>query len=191
MLGSGAHSASPATLASIEPDVSPAAAEPSESGASPARTASSAPTVLAPSPRPAPPDQALSLAGNPWECETDHHVGLVSTFSAPSPNRVDVRTTLRDGLAGKQHIDEAFVWDPLAARWRATVAGGAFVGSAPRWTGEAWTFSGSASTGGHTYDGRMVFTALGPNAFRRDFELERDGRWQIYSLETCSRDLPD
>jgi hypothetical protein len=177
-------------LGSAANDV-PQPAASSEPSAPPSPLPSSAPASASPAPTPVPVDRALSLLGDPWACETDHHAALVSAFSAPSEDRIDVRTTLAGGLAGNRHIDEAFVWDPVAATWHANVAGGAFVGSAPRWSGEVWIFTGTAATGGHTYNGRMVFTALGPNAFRRDFELERDGRRQIYSLETCSRDLSD
>jgi hypothetical protein len=193
-----------AERSSPEPSPEPLSPEPSTGPPSPEPVLpeSPAPTiepsVLAPArnvPSLRPPtgsaDRVFALLGDAWACETAHHADLVSNFTAPAANKIAVRTTLEGAIAGNQHIDETFIWDPTAAMWRANVADGAFIGSSPRWIDDVWTFVGSVVTAGHKYPGHMVFTALGANAFRRDFEAQRNGRWRIYSLETCSRGLPE
>lgn len=106
------------------------------------------------------------------------------------------------GLSGE--FDEEYRRDPATAQW-------AWTGTEPNlptfqeeataglWTGEQWVFEGRlslvstpppgsiASARTFTKDIRMVYTALGSAAFRREFEDYRDGNWVTTSASTCTR----
>ncbi len=146
-------------------------------------------TTATPNASSAPADRAFSLAGDTWQCETEKNSNLATTFSQ-SPNALDARTVLLPQDPHLPTIAERYTFDESSGKWSAVVADGAFTGSAGVWSGDVWTFLGSTIVGRYRFPGKMIFTYLDDNAFRRDFELESKGSWQIYSVETCSRGLP-
>lgn len=150
---------------------------------------SAAPTPAAPNASSAPADRAFSLAGDTWQCETEKNSNLATTFSQ-SRSALDARTVLLPQDPRLPTIPEHYTFDDSSGKWSAVVADGAFTGSAGTWSSDVWTFLGSTVVGRYRFPGKMVFTYLDDNAFRRDFELESKGSWQIYSVETCSRGLP-
>jgi hypothetical protein len=99
---------------------------------------------------------------------------------------------------------EEYRFDPQSARWtwkawRPDDARAQETGTSAAWTTDTWTFDGVLrrswpappdSIGGPAQASqqiRMVYTALGENAFRRDFEVYQDGVWRSASGSTCSR----
>jgi hypothetical protein len=107
-----------------------------------------------------------------------------------SKNTLDALTLTLPPAADSARLVEHYFFDVITVKWNATVAGDAFTGSAYPWSSSVWTFTGTSRVRDVRYPGQMLFTYLGENAFRRDFELESHGHWVIYSLETCSRGLP-
>jgi len=127
--------------------------------------------------------------GPAWTCETDKNSLLLTTFTA-TLNGIEARGLLLPATPGAPEIVEDYTFAAGSERWHAAVASGAFVGDADMWLGNDWTFEGSTVVGSKTFSGRMIFRYLDDNAFRRDFEFKTNGRWRIYSVETCSRGLP-
>lgn len=131
-------------------------------------------------------DRAYWLTDAAWSCETWKNNGILTKFTA-AKNRFTGVDLLLPAASGSPQVTESFAFDPRAHRWRAVVAGGVFSGVAGEWLGAGWTFEGSTVIKSTRSPGRMIFTYLDDNAFRRDFEVETDRRWRIYSVETCSR----
>jgi len=88
---------------------------------------------------------------------------------------------------GSVEIRETYRFDLDRRVWKMATQGGVYTGTAPPWHGERWIFEGVEITSGRPRPVRMVYTDLGTQAFRRDFQASLDGTWRTFSAETCKR----
>jgi len=84
-------------------------------------------------------------------------------------------------------IEETYRFDPSTERWNTTTGKDAYVGTADPWMSDRWVFNGTETIMGVRHPVRMIYIDLGPAAFRRDFQSQRNGRWSTFSAETCKR----
>jgi len=146
-------------------------------------------------------DRAYWLIGQ-WSCESLGHSHGTWTFSR-TDSGISLQQSFKtpDNLSGQ--IAEDYHFEPRAKRWVWTSTqngpGSLAVARATPWTGEQWIFEGTNSKTPLPAPGsdvppqtnvralRMVFTALGDGAFRRDFERIENGTWVTSNLSTCKR----
>jgi hypothetical protein len=161
-----------------------------------------------PPPSPAQPaqttDRAYGLIGT-WSCESFAHSRGTMTFTRNADGSISMKNlfTTIDGRSGA--FDEQYRFDPAMARWSWTAAipGVATFeerGSAGEWTADEWTFDGVVRTSSPASPDsiagpklssqalRMTYTDLGGAAFRRGFEVFRNGTWVPASTSTCKRE---
>jgi hypothetical protein len=168
----------------------------------PSPTGSESPSTV-PSPRPttlatprrepiAPLLRTDGLLGN-WACTTFGGTTLTHEFSrADDAVSLYVTTTivLPNGKTAKLH--EVYAHNPNTHVWTAVLAGGLIYAKGTDWTGgDPWMLVGQSRENGTPTRFRMVFTDLGADAFRRDFQRP-DGAsaWTTYAGETCRRTQP-
>ncbi len=175
----------------------PTAAPPSAAPSSAARSRSAPSPSAAPlgvaAVRPAPrrfaaatarrSDRAYALVGD-WNCE--------SAGGEPSTHRyvlgADGSITLLNDVrvaARSYEIVETYRFDSARHLWTTAVRGGGYVGTASPWSREKWIFNGIETERGRHSAVRMIYTDLGTQAYRRDFQLAGSG--QTFVSETCKR----
>ncbi len=173
----------PSTDASPLTPLAPPQPQAIETPAQPGSNGSTRPAPAGPIP---PEDQALTLLGS-WKCETMSDLEGAQTYTRTGPVEIDLRNDIRDQTGRWFRISQQFRYDRSAAHWSTSLQSGQFVGTAGEWldADEQWTFQGKLN--GTQGPVRIVYTNLGPLAFRRDFQKKVDGRWQTLDLETCKR----
>jgi hypothetical protein len=151
----------------------------------PIATATPHPVQLAPSIR------SDALLGN-WHCTTFGGTTLAHEFSrADDAVSLYVTTTivLPNGKQVKLH--EVYAHNPNTHMWTAVLAGGLIYAKGADWTGgDTWTLVGQSRENGTPIRFRMVFTDLGTDAYRRDFQRLEGASWATYAGETCLRAQP-
>ncbi len=135
-------------------------------------------------------DRSSTLIGGSWSCMSFGGTPLYHRYThSDDGNSIDVATTfvLPEHKIGK--AKETYRFKRATLLWLAKLADGSIVASAPPWIGVTWTFTGSARGEDKRVSGfRMIYTWLGENVFRRDFERPDDvGSWSVYAGETCRR----
>ena len=188
----GPPSLAPTTLtrSTVAPrNVAPPSPSPSPSPVAtraPAKIAARPPSRTA-SPRiPAASDRAFALVGPTWSCE--------SVGGEPSKHRYTRSgadgITLHDDVRVAQHtyaIVETYRFDAARRLWTTAVQGGGYTGTASPWLHNKWIFDGIETERGRRSPVRMIYTTLGDQAFRRDFQLAGAGETQTFVSETCTR----
>jgi hypothetical protein len=87
---------------------------------------------------------------------------------------------------GKATIIQRFRFDAPRQRWSTYVEGGDFSARGAPWHGRYWVFEGVWRGVGAA--ARLIYTSLGPNAFRRDFQVRGGDQWKTSTGETCIRE---
>lgn len=95
-----------------------------------------------------------------------------------------------DGVVGQ--FDETYRFDSDSGDWiwntGDSATGSTEGGVAPRWTGNAWTFTGTRRVSAKRAESiRMVYTRVTDTAFRREFFTDRNGTWATTSTSVCKR----
>jgi hypothetical protein len=148
-------------------------------------------------------DRTAGLIGT-WQCESFRHSNGTWTFVRNGDGSIALNNKFRTdtGLSGE--FAETYSFDPQSGLWnwastqQDRPGGLQEDGKAKPWTAETWTFDGrlriTESSSGSIQPARtiarnirMVYTTLGPDAFRRDMETFSDGRWVSSSASTCKR----
>jgi hypothetical protein len=128
------------------------------------------------------------LLGGTWQCMTFGGNKLAHTFSRDDDGTSIVGETLVFLTGGRQAtLHEDYRHHTKTGLWTASLAGGTFKATAPEWTANSWTFTGNAIDGGKRFPVAMIFTELGHDAFRRDFQRNLGNGLQTYAGETCER----
>jgi hypothetical protein len=156
----------------------------------------STPTPI-PSPTSAPhraqPTQPLrsdKLIGD-WDCTTFGGTNLTHAFSrADDGVSLYVNTNIRLTTGRLASLHELYAHNPDTHRWTAILAGGLIYAKGPDWRGKQWILAGHSSENGAPVKFRMVFSDLGAEAYRRDFQRMIGGAWATYAGETCRRATP-
>jgi len=128
-----------------------------------------------------------ALLGN-WACTTFGGTTLTHEFSrADDAVSLYVTTTivLPNGKPAKLH--EAYAHNPNTHVWTAVLAGGLIYAKGFDWTDDTWVLVGQSRENGAPTRFRMVFTDLGTDAYRRDFQRPDGTAWATYAGETCRR----
>jgi hypothetical protein len=87
-------------------------------------------------------------------------------------------------------LDTTFIYDRAHDLWHLSMQDGAYVATAPSWSTETWTFTGTETDGAVKESVRLVYTSLGVGAYRSDYQSLRNGGWQTFSGATCKRIVP-
>lgn len=123
-----------------------------------------------------------------WDCTTFGGTTLTHEFSrADDAVSLYVTTTivLPNGKTAKLH--EVYAHNTNTHLWTAVLAGGLIFAKGSDWTGDTWTLVGQSRENGAPMRFRMIFTDLGTDAFRRDFQRPDGASWATYAGETCRR----
>ncbi len=131
-----------------------------------------------------PVDRAYELTQGIWDCKTFGGAAATHTYTRKADGTIELHNVL--SIAKHAYtIDETYRFDRATARWTAATSGGAYAGSASRWTGDTWVFNGDMPLGGHRVPVQMIYSRLGDRAFRRDFVRVQDGAPATFAAETC------
>jgi len=188
----GAPASSPGPERPLPPAPVPARSASPGPATSPQQGSAASPAVgngpkTAPSAKPALRDRAQNLVGGVWQCETIAGSTGTHTYTAGEyDDSIELEISLHSG-SRTFDITEVYRFDGTRNGWTVETSGGTYRGTAAPWTGEKWIFDGTEKTSGQRRPVRMVYTELGGQAFRRDFQAEQDGFWRTYSAETCKR----
>ena len=123
-----------------------------------------------------------------WQCQTFGGTALTHVYSRGddlSALLVDTQLTLANHQSATIH--ETYTHHVGVHAWTAILANGAFIATAPDWTGGTWIFTGQSTEGGKASKVQMIYTPLGRDAFRRDFQRAEAAVWVTYAGETCRR----
>jgi hypothetical protein len=148
-------------------------------------------------------DRAPGLIGT-WRCESIQHSNGTWSFERNQDDSIVMKNKFRTATGLSGEFDETYRFDPRSRLWNWSSLQADRPGSlqedgkAAPWTADAWTFDGQKretemSSGSIlpartvTQNIRMVYSSLGPDAFRRDIEVFHDGRWITTSASTCKR----
>jgi hypothetical protein len=135
-------------------------------------------------------DRSTTLIGGRWSCMSFAGTKLSHRYSRGDDGlSFDVVTTFVLSNTRTAKARETYRFEHDALLWRVKLSDGSIVATAPPWIGLTWTFTGSAKGDDRKPIGfRMIYTYLGQNVFRRDFErLDDAGAWNVYAGETCRR----
>jgi len=130
------------------------------------------------------PDRALALAGV-WDCSESSGAPSKLTYTRKG-NSLKLRNELV--IAHKLFtVDELYKYDPSEEQWRTSTQGNAYAGVAPKWVEGVWTFEGTVPRGNARTSVRMIYTSLGTNAFRREYQRSENGDWKTFHAQTCHK----
>jgi hypothetical protein len=135
-------------------------------------------------------DGAFSLPGGVWKCETLANSTATSVYKLESAGKIVEHTKLVLPKRAPVELDATFVYDPARHLWNLSMQNGAYVATAPSWSTDTWTFTGTEANGGLKEAIRLVYTSLGDGAYRVDFQTRHQGSWQTFSGATCKRSIP-
>ena len=129
-------------------------------------------------------DRAFSLVGR-WICTGTAGPPSTLTYTRAG-DIVKLRTELV--IAKKPlNIDETYAFDPATARWTTLTQGNAYRGVAAAWLANTWIFDGTVPSGDRRAPVRMVYTTLGADTFRREYQRPDGDVWKAFHGETCRR----
>ena len=129
-------------------------------------------------------DHAYALVGGPWSCESVNGEPSIQRYVLGADGSITLHDDVR--VAKRSYdIVETYRFDPARGLWDTTVRGGGYAGAAMPWSGEKWVFNGIETERGRRSKVRMVYTQLGDQAYRRDFQLSISG--ETFVSETCKR----
>lgn len=136
-------------------------------------------------------DQALGLVGV-WKCESAAGSVGTATFTSDAPGSISMKNTYRTTAGTSGEFDETFHFDAGAGTWTwsSTLRSAPDFkesGTAGRWTADTWIFEGTLQQSQSTEPVRMIYTRLGENTIRREFEAQVSGAWLTRSSSSCAR----
>lgn len=141
-------------------------------------------------------DQAQVLVGT-WNCET--YAGSISTQTFtrdPSGTQLTLDNKVELPTGVPIELRETYAYDAASNTWTydspASALWGAAHGTSGPWLQRRWVFTGRAgllTTYGQIVERpiRMIYTMLGPDAIRRQHQIQDDGAWRNYSEAVCTR----
>jgi len=96
------------------------------------------------------------------------------------------------GLSGVVH--ETFGYDPVKATWQLSAPMNRFFDlmqlGAQRWGAQQWVFTGTQTVQNVARPTRIVYTSLGPGAYRREHQSETGVAWKADGAFVCRRASP-
>lgn len=119
-----------------------------------------------------------------WSCETFTNWPSEQRYTVDESDRLVLRNDLQSP-DGPVTIVQRFRFNSHAKRWSTYIDGGDFSAKGGEWLERRWNLDGVWR--GISKPARLVYTFLGPDAYRRDFQLLEAGRWRSSSGETCYR----
>ena len=151
-----------------------------------------APATDAPAaaPHAQPVDGAFSLPGGIWNCETLGNSTATSVYKLENATTISERTQLALNKHAPIELDTLFTYSPKHDRWTVSLQDGKYVGTAPAWSNETWTFNGIYIEGSEKRPVRLVYTSLGADAVRIDYQAVAPDGWRTFSGATCKREIP-
>jgi hypothetical protein len=124
-------------------------------------------------------------------CETLGNTQARSVYKLTGPNVIQERTTLHLPHQPSIELDSEFVFDRRFNRWGLSMEQGAFTAAGPAWSTGSWVLVGIETDTNPHRTVRLVYTSLGPDAYRSDFQsLTKGGSWRTFSGATCRRMIP-
>jgi hypothetical protein len=135
-------------------------------------------------------DGAFSLPGGIWNCETLGNSTATSVYKLESATTISERTKLVLAKRPPVELDTLFTYSPKHDRWTVSLQDGKYVGTAPAWSNDTWTFNGTYIEGAEKRPVRLVYTSLGADAVRIDFQAVAPDGWRTFSGATCKREIP-
>ena len=153
--------------------------------------------LAAETPTATPTDRAYLLVGN-WHCETYAGSKATRTYTKVA-NEPAINSTNTVRLPNGFYVvmREHYVYDVATGSWAVdspeSALWGAMHASAEPWSEKQWIFTGIGALPGSkgrmlSQPIRMIYTALGENAFRRSHQIKGEQLWRNYSEEVCTRD---
>ena len=135
-------------------------------------------------------DGAFSLPGGIWNCETLGNSTATSVYKLENAATISERTKLALKNHAPVELDTLFTYSPKRDQWTASLEDGKYVGTAPAWSSDTWTFNGTYLEGREKRPVRLVYTSLGTDAIRIDFQAVAADGWRTFSGATCKREIP-
>jgi hypothetical protein len=114
----------------------------------------------------------------------------MSVYRLTDPTHMEEKTMLRLPKRPPVELDTSFEFDPVRGVWKLSMQKGAYVATAPVWDGATWSFKGIESDADPHRPVRLVYTSLGPDAYRSDYQAQNHGSWETFSGATCKRQIP-
>ena len=129
-------------------------------------------------------DRAFSLIGH-WGCLSTAGLPNKLTFTRAG----DVVRLRTEFVTGRKPltIAQSFAFDPKTKRWTTLIQDNASTGVATPWLDRTWVFDETVLRGPRRVPERMVYTTLGANAFRHEYQRRFGEAWNTFQSETCRR----
>ena len=116
----------------------------------------------------------------------------VEVYSALADGSVNLENRVRASTGRVGVVLETFRYDQASASWTLSAGANAFFGGlqlrAPAWTEATWLLTGTEIVNDRPRPTRIVYTDLGPLAFRREHQAQSGSVWQDDAQLTCRRD---
>jgi len=130
-----------------------------------------------------------------WDCRGPVP-GSVSreAYSRSGENRIVLRNVVHTarGLTGVVH--ETFGYDSVTATWELSAPMNRFFDvmqlGAQNWRAQQWIFTGTQTVQNVARPTRIIYTSLGPDAYRREHQSATRGGWQADGAFVCRRESP-
>lgn len=177
--GAAASPSQPPVMPVVEPAAAPVLERPATAPVATHLPASSLPI-----------DGAYSLPGGVWKCETLANTSATSVYRLTDRTHIEEKTMLRLPKRPPVELDTSFEFDQGHGVWKLSMQKGAYLATAPVWDGATWSFKGIESDADPHRVVRLVYTSLGPDAYRSDYEAQNHGNWETFSGATCKRQIP-
>lgn len=135
-------------------------------------------------------DGAFSLPGGVWNCETLGNSKATNVYKLENATTISERTKLELPKHPEVELDTLYTFSSLHGVWTVSLQDGKYAGTAPPWSTDTWTFNGTYVEEGQKRPVRLVYTSLGIDALRIDYQAVSDGNWRTFSGATCKREIP-
>jgi hypothetical protein len=135
-------------------------------------------------------DGAFSLPGGIWNCETLGNSAATSVYKLENATTISERTKLTLKKQAPVELDTLFTYSSKREQWTVSLGDGKYVGTAPAWSSDTWTFNGTYLEGREKRPVRLVYTSLGADAVRIDYQAVAADGWRTFSGATCKREIP-
>ncbi len=135
-------------------------------------------------------DGAYSLPGGIWKCETLANTTATSVYHLVGRGHIEEKTTLHLPKRPPVELDTTFEFLPRRKAWVLIMQKGAYIATAPVWSSGNWIFKGIESDAEPHRVVRLVYTSLGADAYRSDYEAKNNSGWETFSGATCKREIP-
>jgi hypothetical protein len=131
-------------------------------------------------------DRVYDLLGTPWSCATRRGQPSTHAYELQDDGTIVLTNTVI--VAGKPYVlHETYRYDVDRGRWVTRTQADAYVGSAPKWSADVWSFDGVETDRGRKFPVRMVYTQVDATTFKREFFDRSAGGNTLFLSETCRR----